>query len=312
MKIASHMEAPELAQKITADYPGVEWHYLPADAPVPAGFRADALLTSVLGAANLEQLLQPACGIRWVHVYGTGVDQFPVQSVRHATLTCSRGAAATAIAEWVMAMILAAAKNLPSNWVQEPPEHWYFAPMLPVQGSRLGLLGYGTIGQAIADRARAFGMEIQALVRRPRGAGNENGVTYLDNLEQLMATSDHLVIAAPATADTRHIINATSLAAARPGMHLVNISRGSLLDQQALRQALDDGPLGLASLDVAEPEPLPAGHWLYKHPQVRLSPHISWNSPSAVANMESLFLENLARFVEGRPLSGVVDIQQGY
>lgn len=312
MKIVSHLELPGLAQKIAQIAPGVELLHLPADEPVSGNLRADALLTSVLGGDNLPQILRPAHGIRWVHVYGTGVDQFPVHAVRHAELTCSRGASSVAIAEWTMAMILSAAKRLPDNWLDRQPEHWYFADTSPLQGKCLGFLGFGSIAQQVARRAQGFDMRLCALVRRPRQAETENGVTFVDNLSKLLACCDHLVLAAPATPATHHILNRDSLARARPGLHIVNVARGSLLDQEALRVALDQGPIGLASLDVVEPEPLPAGHWLYQHPKVRLSPHISWNSPGAVANMESTFLDNLARFVEGRPLLGVVDSRQGY
>jgi phosphoglycerate dehydrogenase-like enzyme len=98
----------------------------------------------------------------------------------------------------------------------------------------------------------------------------------------------------------------------KPGTHLVNIARGSLVDQEALRRALDDGIVARATLDTVEPEPLPAGHWLYTHPAVRLSPHISWSSPRTMGRTVELFVENLSRFRAGAALNDIVDPMAGY
>jgi len=92
----------------------------------------------------------------------------------------------------------------------------------------------------------------------------------------------------------------------------VNIARGGLIDQDALRVALDDGRVAVASLDTVEPEPLPAGHWLYSHPRVRLTPHVSWSSPEGGRRIFELFLENLGRYLQGEPLEGVVDPVERY
>jgi phosphoglycerate dehydrogenase-like enzyme len=92
----------------------------------------------------------------------------------------------------------------------------------------------------------------------------------------------------------------------------VNVARGSLIDQDALRAALDDGRVSTATLDTVEPEPVPAGHWLYTHPSVRLSAHVSWNSPRAFDRIVDAFVANLRRFADDKPLEGVVDVYEGY
>ena len=120
------------------------------------------------------------------------------------------------------------------------------------------------------------------------------------------------MLAAPATAATHHIINQKSLNDCKQGAHLINVARGSLIDQQALREALDNGQLRLASLDVVDPEPLPEGHWLYQHKSVRLSPHISWSAPQILERLTLPFVENIRAYLEGQPLQGLVDLEQRY
>ena len=134
----------------------------------------------------------------------------------------------------------------------------------------------------------------------------------LTSLPDLLGRSDHVAIAAPATPQTRHIIDAEALASIKPGAHLVNIARGSLVDQDALLAALDDGRVACASLDTVDPEPLPDGHPLYSHPKVRVSPHISWSAPGTLERTLEIFVENVQRYRAGRPLTGIVDVEAGY
>jgi phosphoglycerate dehydrogenase-like enzyme len=131
-------------------------------------------------------------------------------------------------------------------------------------------------------------------------------------LAEALDGADHVVIAAPLTGATRHLIDAGALAQMKPGVHLVNIARGRLVDQDALRVALDDGRVAMATLDTVDPEPLPAGHWLYEHPKVRLSAHISWASHLGVHSTVDLFVENLHRYAAGQPLADIVNPDEGY
>jgi phosphoglycerate dehydrogenase-like enzyme len=132
------------------------------------------------------------------------------------------------------------------------------------------------------------------------------------SLEELVSACDHLVVAAPLTPRTRHLLDARAFKHVRPGLHVVNVARGGLVDQEALRAALDDGRVAMATLDAVEPEPLPAGHWMYSHPRVRLSAHVSWSSPEGSRRILDLFLDNLGRYLAGKPLQGVVDPVERY
>jgi len=163
----------------------------------------------------------------------------------------------------------------------------------------------------VARRVLPFGSQVKAYRRRSIPAADPE-VEIVTDLLDLAAWSDHLVVTAPSTPETRHLVGPAALEAIGPGAHLVNIARGALVDQDALRSALDDGRVARASLDTVEPEPLPAGHWLYTHPQVHLSPHISWSSPERYDRILGIFLEELARWEAGEPLANVVDREAGY
>jgi phosphoglycerate dehydrogenase-like enzyme len=158
----------------------------------------------------------------------------------------------------------------------------------------------------VARRALAFDATVVAFRRTP-AQSPVPGVELVAGLHDLLARADHVVIAAPATVATNHLMDAPALAALKEGAHVINVARGSLVDQDALRVALDDGRVARATLDTVDPEPLPEGHWLYTHPKVRLSPHISWSAPRTMPRTLGLFVDNVRRFRVGEPLSGLVD-----
>jgi phosphoglycerate dehydrogenase-like enzyme len=274
--------------------------------PPPADLRADVLFGG-WGPHTLEL----AQRVEWVHLAGTGVDSFPRELFDGRTVTNARGASAIPISEFVLAAMLAFEKRLPETWIEEPPEHWNFAQLGWLNTRTLGLVGLGGIGIAIAERALPFGMRVQAL-RRRREPSPVAGVEVVDSLEDLLPEADHVVLAAPATHRTRRLINTDTLKIVKPGVHLVNIARGVLVDQDALREALDDGRVAMATLDTVEPEPLPEGHWMYTHPKVRLSAHVSWASPAGLDRTLEIFLDNLRRYANREPLLHVVDVEEGY
>ncbi len=286
--------------------PGVE--LVPAGGPTAAR-NADVLVALADDPTAIEHALTE--GIVWVHVLGAGIDGFPLDVVGDRTLTCSRGAGAPAIAEFVLASMLAFEKQLPEVWITDVPAQWNSAALGGLEGRTLGVVGLGAIGTEVARRALAFDMEVVA-VRRTQQPPAIAGVDLLPALPALLAVSDHIVVTAPATARTARLFDDDALASVKPGAHFVNVSRGSLVDQEALVRALDDGRIARASLDVVDPEPLPAGHPLYSHPAVRLTPHVSWSSPRTLARTTQLFVDNLTRFRAGDPLLGLVDREAGY
>jgi phosphoglycerate dehydrogenase-like enzyme len=322
---------PRVTARIRSDFPDATIHEVEPGTGVPEGSNADVVLAYSKRRPDLIVLCEPS--VRWIHLCGAGADGLPDELFSDGRIiTSSKGASSIPISEFVLGSILAFEKRFPMAWIDTPPppmpirapdyggddppfswegaEAWGVARFGVLPGKTLGLLGFGGIGQAIADRARAFGMNIVAL--RRRAALGLDSVEQARDLDELIARSDHFVIAAPLTDKTRHIVDAAVLAHAKPSLHLINISRGGLLDQDALMDALDEGRIAFASLDVCEPEPLPEGHRLYTHPLVHLSPHVSWSTPNNLAIPVEIFVSNLGRYLTGGELHGVVDQEEGY
>lgn len=279
----------------------------------PPGLRADAFFGGYVAWDQVIRWLDSA-EVGWVQLPGTGIDNAPdALFERNRIVTCARGACAVPISEWVLAAVLAWAKRMPETFLTEPPPAWTIAnPALDaLDGSTLALIGLGGIGEAIAARAKAFGMHVRALRRRNVPSSIE-GVEIVSSLSELLLGAQHVVLAVPATARTRGLIDADAFAFMTPGVHLVNIARGALVDQDALRVALDTGTVAMATLDTVEPEPLPSGHWLYEHPKVRLTAHISCSSSQFQVTAVEILNDNIDRFLRGQPLLHEVDRVEGY
>jgi phosphoglycerate dehydrogenase-like enzyme len=277
----------------------------------PGELKGDVLFAAWHGHPIFEDGGLDAAGVQWMHLPGTGIDSWPRELLTGRTVTCSRGVSGIPIAEFVLAAMLAFEKHMPEVWLSEPPQQWNMAQLGEIAGKTCALVGLGGIGMAVAQRALGFDMSVRAL-RRTNAPADDPRIEIVTDLDDLLASADHLVLAAPGTAATKHLLDADAFAKVKPGVHLVNIARGSLVDQDALRAALDDDRVAMASLDTVDPEPLPEGHWMYSHPKVRLSAHVSWASPNAGARMFETFAENLRRYANDEPLVGVIDVDEGY
>jgi phosphoglycerate dehydrogenase-like enzyme len=299
----------QLLDPVVRAHPEVDIVQIPTKGPIEDGIEGEILLTYTWGAPNLADVFER--GIRWVHAYGTGVDTFPFDLLGDRPLTCSRGASATVISEWVIAALLAFEKQLPESWIEAPVENWNSANLGSLQDRKLALIGFGGIAQAIARRALPFGMRVEAL-RRTEAKSPVEGVRIVSSKQELLSDADHVVVAAPETPLTTRFINDAAFGWMKPGVHIVNIARGGLVDQDALKRALDSGRIARATLDCVTPEPLPENHWMYTHPRIRLSPHISWSAPQSHLGLVDTFVENVGHYLRGEQLESLVDPDQGY
>ena len=261
-----------------------------------------------------RRLLARVPNLRWIHTISAGVDHllFPELRESDAILTNASGVFNIPIAETVMAYILAVVKRLPEFWAHQREHRWEKLPLRELRGLTVGIVGLGDIGAEVARLCRAFGMRVLGLRRRPAPSDLADEVLPPDRLQDLLARSDFVVIAVPLTAETRGMIGRAELAAMKPDAWLVNISRGAIVDEEALIEALRAGRIGGACLDVFAEEPLPPESPLWDMPNVIITPHNSWSSPHIEEREIALFLENLRRYVAGEPLLNVVDKQAGY
>ena len=246
-------------------------------------------------------------GCRLIAVQATGVDAFNLQACREQGVTvCNVPAFSTdAVAEHAFALLLAAAKRLDEGRPMLRSGEWnsalaYFT--LGLKGSTLGLFGCGQIGLRLAEIGRAFGMDVIATVANPAKQRPVEAVSF----EELLARSDFVILAAPATPDTIDRFEAAAFAKMKPNAVLVNISRGALIVDADLLAALDQGRLAAAALDVFRQEPPAPDDPLLTHPKIVVSPHVAWGAPEAIARVLDATIDNVEAFLAGRPQNVVV------
>jgi phosphoglycerate dehydrogenase-like enzyme len=276
----------------------------------------------VFGWAVTRKNFTRAQRLRWIQVTAAGVGHqlFPALVESEVVLTNGRGIHAVAIAEHTLGVMLAFVRKLhlardaqhERRWAQlpiwnEPP------PIGELGGTKLGLVGFGAIGQALAERASALGIEVVAVRRHPVGDPKPAAAQWgTERLPELLERSDWIVLAAALTSETKGLIDAAALARMKSSAILINVGRGALVDQDALVQALMSGRIAGAGLDVTHPEPLPEDHPLWTLPQVILTPHVSGFGPRYWERATDLFRRNLRAYLAGEPLVNVVDKRAGY
>jgi phosphoglycerate dehydrogenase-like enzyme len=278
---------------------------------------ADAILSIDFTGKKLSAVLPLAVHARWVHNFGTGVDGALTPEVMANTLpfTNGRGVFRTPLGEWAVGAMLYFSYDLRRAIRQQEAGVWEQFTSRMLQGKTLGIIGYGGIGSAAAERARPFGMRILALRRRTELFSSDPllDATFAPaQINDLMAASDYVLVSAPLTPETRGMVGAAQIAAMKPTAVIINVGRGPVIDQTALQKALEAGKIRGAALDVFEVEPLPAGHPFYKMQNVLVSPHTADHVEEFHALAYEAFFENFRRFEAGEPLLNLVDKHAGY
>ena len=250
--------------------------------------------------------------VRWVSVGGSGTDHLRPWDPTRVTVTNSAGVAADMMAEYVFGAMLSFSLGLRGFARQQMARNWTAGKVEPIQGKTLLILGLGKTGQAVASRAKAFGMRTLGVRARPKPTNNIDEVHGIADLPSLWGHADFILCAVPLIESTRGIVGSESFAMMKPSAVLIDVSRGGVVEERALLAALDGGQIKGAALDVFAAEPLPPAHPLWGYDNVIVPPHCSavydgWDITSA-----RMFADNLTRYRRGEALSNIVDPGRGY
>ena len=276
--------------------------------------------TEVFYGFPTAAVVEAAPKLRWIQSPSAGVEyvaKVPALVASDVILTNTRGAHGPSIGEHTFALLLAMTRRLPTSWGWQREHHWGrvegYRTSREIMGSTMGIFGFGAIGRGIAQRAHAFEMPLLAV-----DAQAVDGQPWVDEvwppsrLPDLLERSDVVVVATPLTAETRHLLDGPLLARMKPDSYLIVVSRGGIVDEVALAEALQAGRLAGAGLDVTEVEPLPADSPLWDAPNLIITPHLAGASWQKERRCVEILKENLLRFSKGEALLNVVDKRRGY
>lgn len=305
---------------------------LPVKIFLRAGLSADRLahVKAISGVSVTETLadadivfggfgdgdLKAAPKAKWVQTVATGVEHLPLAAmeIRNITLTNAKGCYAPEIAEHVFGLLFAltrgvAAQVRQGKWKQD-------IKPVELRGKTMGIIGYGGIGRETARRAKAMDLRVIAVdvepMYRERYHPADEIALVDDGLEAMLAQSDIVVSAAPHTKKSEGMLGPAQFAGMKPGAYFVNVSRGKVVQTDALVAALQSQKLAGAGLDVTDPEPLPDDHALWKMPNVVITPHIAGQSQLVYDRVQDVFVENVGHWARGLPLLNLVDKAKGY
>lgn len=240
---------------------------------------------------------------QWMQTFNAGIDAPVFKSVMAKGVRLSKSnAQAVAIAEYVLSHALALIAPIAAQRDLQARKEWKSTPYREVSQTRWTLVGAGAIGTEIARRAKAFGVHLTIVRHSDKPAEMADATLTMAGLPQVLPQSDVVVLACALNDDTRNMADDAFFGAMKPGAILINIGRGGLVDEDALKRGLDAGKPGHAVLDVFKVEPLPADSWMWEHPNVRISAHTSNSGQGTAARGDQLFADNLQRFLAGEPL----------
>ncbi|MCY4018742.1 MAG: D-2-hydroxyacid dehydrogenase [Chloroflexi bacterium] len=311
------MSLEEALGDLRERFPAVEFEYCPQIADLNQAIRtADVFVGSMT-----EDLFQQAGRLKWIQSPSSGVDKYlsiPQLAAGDVLLTSASGTHGPGLAESTLGTMLAFNRGLLTSVFRQQARQWSAGELRPVllelTGMTLGIVGFGAFGQHLAERARAFGMHILAIDIRP--LPKPDYVSRLgtpDRLDDLLSESDYVVVALPLTPETENLITAEKIALMKPSAMLLAMSRGGIVDQDAVARALREGRLRAAALEVMRPEPLPADSYLWDIENLLITSHIAGGTQYERRYVIEIFCENLDRMLAGNlPLRNQVDKDAGF
>jgi phosphoglycerate dehydrogenase-like enzyme len=292
-----------------ADLPGLSIYatHDPSDT-IPCSAEFDLLFGE---PALISQAVNCLPNLRWVQCTWAGVEPLLRQGMRRDyKLTNVRHVYGPQMSEYVFGYLLMIERGSLSRWQAQQAGRWDTTLPGTLRRKTLGLLGVGSIGAHLARTARHFGMHVRGFTRFSESCPDVEAYFHGEALSEFAAVLDYLICVLPGTSATRHLVDASLLAALPPHAWLVNIGRGSTVDEAALVAALNAGQLGGAVLDVFQQEPLPPDHPLWHTPNTYLTAHVA--AKNYLPDIAGLFCDNYLRFLRGEALRGQVDFELGY
>jgi phosphoglycerate dehydrogenase-like enzyme len=266
---------------------------------------------------GIESILKKAPKIEWIHTRSAGLDSllFP-ELIEHAvTLTNGTGTFSQSLGEFVITGALYWAKDLPRMLRSKAERRWDVFNVSELSTQTMGIVGHGDIGRAIARRAKAFGMRVLALRRDPAprpGDEDVDRVYATKDIHQMLPECDYVVVSAPLTPTTKHLMSTAEFHAMKPDAIVMNVGRGPVIDEAAMVEALASKRIRGAALDVFEVEPLPKESPLWNMDNVLISCHTADHTKDWLDDAINFFLAQFARWTAGKPLKNVVDKRAGY
>lgn len=288
---------PDAAEQMGGVPAGVQLLVWPGSGPLPAGSeQVEFYVPPFLAAGEPIEAMSALPALRVVQLLTAGAEALLGSLPPGVTLCRAAGVHDPSTAEWVVAVTLAALRDLPRFTLAQHEGRWDYAATDVLAGKTVLILGAGSIGAAVERRLAGFEVTVLRAARRGR-----DGVTTIEDVPDLLPEIDVVVVLVPLTPATRGLIDAAFLARMRDGALLVNGARGPVVDTDALLAELQAGRLK-AALDVTDPEPLPAGHPLWSAPGLLLTPHVAGSTPLTVPRAFALVRRQLERYVAGEPL----------
>jgi D-2-hydroxyacid dehydrogenase (NADP+) len=287
------------------------------DGREPGSLDAHLASTAITYGPPPSERLAEAAGLRWIQLISAGVpaDLCAPAKKQNVVVTNLAGLYGPTIAEHALTLMTLLMRNLHVAQRNQPREAWdrtVAETMRDLRRKTLALVGLGNIGVAVARLARAHGMRVIGCRRTPRSTPYVDRVYPLSELKAMLAEADVLCVAAPLTKQTEGLLGPAEFNTLKCGAVYVNVSRGGIAQEAALLEALRSGQVSAAGLDVFAVEPLAAGHPFWSMPTVIVSPHYSGETVNRYAAPSERFARNLEAWLAGRPLEGMVDLDQGY
>jgi phosphoglycerate dehydrogenase-like enzyme len=266
------------------------------------------------------EVLENAPNLKWIQSQSAGVEfvaRVPEIVESDIILTNTRGAHGPSIGEHTLALLLAMTRHIPESLEQQRRKHWergrLYKTAREINGLTMGIIGFGALGRGIAQRALGFEMNLIAVdAQAINGEPLVDEVWPVSRLDELLTLADVVVVSAPLTPETKHLLDETKLRLMKPDAYLIVVSRGGIVDETALVKLLNDGAFAGVGIDVTEQEPLPPESPLWEAPRLILTPHLAGASAPKERRVIEIFRENLIRYQNGDPMLNVVDKAKGY